>query len=642
MEGDSADSAAVGPTRRWQLLVPASLAVLLAAADTYVVVVVITSIMAGTGVGVDQLQRATPIVTGFLLGYVALLPLIGRMADRHGRRPVFIGCLVTFALGSAITGSAHSLSIVIAGRAVQGAGGGGLVPVTLSLVAALWAADERGLPLGVVSAVQELGSVLGPLYGAGIVALSGWRTIFWINLPLAALLGMVFVIARAGAQPAAAARPGTQTAAAARPGTQPAAAARPGTQPTDRRLPDIVGGILAVLGVAGVLLALWAPPKLANSVRFGSLYNPRVGGATWAELTTPMAFLALGIVAVFVVWEAVAPRSFRRVVNVRNVRNAFTGVDLPGALLLAGLLACVIVMFSTTDPARQVIASSWPVLTPAALLLLVVLVVHERRVDDPIIARPVLAARPAWGSLMVNFALGGALMATLVAVPLFAGATTHGGSQVSSALVLVRFLVAVPIGALAGGWLCRRFGDPGVAAAGMVVAGLAFLPMTSWGETALSDPLRIGGLSLGFTVADVELVICGLGFGLVIAPVNNAVLRAVPSAWHGLATALTVVARMVGMLVGLSILVAIALRTFYSAQKALGSPLTLCPSSPTNCPAYNQGTTRALIGELHTIFAGAAVCAAIAAIAAVLTLRRLPPPRTGEPAPAEPSAARAA
>jgi MFS family permease len=225
--------------------------------------------------------------------------------------------------------------------------------------------------------------------------------------------------------------------------------------------------------------------------------------------------------------------------------------------------------------------------------------------------------------MVVNFAVGGALMATLVAVPLFAGATTNK-SEVASALVLVRFLIAVPFGALAGGWLCRRFTEPAIAAAGMVVAGLAFLPMTSWGQTAFTDPLRVGGLSLGFTAADVELVICGLGFGLVIAPVNNAMLRAVPAPWHGLASALTVVARMIGMLVGLSILVAIALRTFYAAQRRLGSPITLCPSTPTHCPAYNQGTTHALIGELHTIFAGAAVCAAIAAVAALITLRRLP------------------
>ncbi len=88
--------------------------------------------------------------------------------------------------------SAHGLGVVVAGRTLQGLGGGGLVPVTLALVADGWPAERRGLPLGVIGAVQELGSVIGPLYGAAIVALSGWRTIFWINLPVALLLGAGF------------------------------------------------------------------------------------------------------------------------------------------------------------------------------------------------------------------------------------------------------------------------------------------------------------------------------------------------------------------------------------------------------------------------------------------------------------------
>ncbi len=70
------------------LLGAASVAVALAAADTYVVVLALTDMMRGVGVGIDSLQRATPIVSGFLLGYVATLPLIGRIADLRGQLPV--------------------------------------------------------------------------------------------------------------------------------------------------------------------------------------------------------------------------------------------------------------------------------------------------------------------------------------------------------------------------------------------------------------------------------------------------------------------------------------------------------------------------------------------------------------------------
>src|SRR2546430_13407883 len=70
----------------------AGAAVLLAAADTYVVVVALPDIMTGVGIGTDQLGRAAPIVSVFLLGYVAMLPTVGRLADLIGRVPVLTGC----------------------------------------------------------------------------------------------------------------------------------------------------------------------------------------------------------------------------------------------------------------------------------------------------------------------------------------------------------------------------------------------------------------------------------------------------------------------------------------------------------------------------------------------------------------------
>ena len=116
------------------------------------------------------------------------MPLIGRIADLHGRLPVLVGSLVVFAVGSLVTAAAYDLPSMVTGRCLQGVGAGGLLPATLALVADLYPPRERSLPLGVVNAVQELGNVLGPLYGAVVLAFGDWRDIFWINLVVGLVL----------------------------------------------------------------------------------------------------------------------------------------------------------------------------------------------------------------------------------------------------------------------------------------------------------------------------------------------------------------------------------------------------------------------------------------------------------------------
>src|SRR4051794_17900256 len=170
------------------LLAVASVAVAFAAADTYVVVLALPDMMASTGIPLDELQRGAPIVSGFLLGYVAMLPLIGRIADLRGRVPVLVAALVVFAVGSFVTTIAYDMPTMVLGRFLQGVGGGGLVPATLALVADLYPVERRGVPLGVVSAVQEVGSVLGPLFGAFVLSVADWRFIFVVNLVVGLVL----------------------------------------------------------------------------------------------------------------------------------------------------------------------------------------------------------------------------------------------------------------------------------------------------------------------------------------------------------------------------------------------------------------------------------------------------------------------
>jgi MFS family permease len=550
------------------LVVLATLAVLVTAADTYVVVLALPDILTGVGVGIDELQRATPIIGGFLLGYTATLPLLGRLADLRGRVPVLIGCLLLFALGSLLTATAVGLGPAVAGRGLQGIGAGGLVPATLALVADRWPPERRSVPLGVVGAVQEAGAVLGPLAGAGVLAVADWRAIFWLNLLLALVLaGGAVVTGRAGR-------------------------------------PDPVGLGLAVLALVALGLQLAAPAALAEDVTAGLLYVPVVDAV---PASTPLVLVAVVAGLAAVARSLTAPAG--AVLPLRGLRRLAGEVDLLGSALVVVALGALVWAFAAADPQTEVVAGGW-VLLPLAAVAAVAFVLHERRTAEPVL--PLRALRPAgaWGALLVNLLVGVALVAALVDVPLFARNTTTPGDQFGAALVLLRLLVAVPVGAVAGGWLCRRVPPRLVAAGGMVLTALALTAMTQWGERSLDQ-------AASYPV----LLAAGLGFGLAIAPVNTVLLAVTGPAVHGSASALSVVARTVGMLVGLSLLTAVALRRFTAAVAAIGSPVDVCPQSPADCPAYDRATDAAILTQLHTVFAGAAIAAGLAAVAAAVLLR---------------------
>lgn len=531
------------------LLATASVAVALAAADTYVVVLALPDMMGGVGLGIDSLQRAAPIISGFLLGYIAVLPLIGRVADLVPRQRILLICLGLFIAGSVITASAVDLQVLISGRVLQGVGGGGLVPATLALVADLWPADRRGTPLGVVGGVQELGSVLGPLVGALILAVSDWRMIFWLNV-IVGLLLMVGIVVTGGGEQRLRRRP----------------------------VPIALGVVAAVLGV----LTLTAPQRLVTGITLGVPFIPFTGES---RVLTPIG-IATGVLIVLLT-----------VATARHWWPILRRADLAGAACLAVALGCSVLTFASADPEKQVVGPWGWWLVPVGLVAIALYLWRHHVAETPLVGRDVVRGRviPA---LLVSVLVGCALVAIIVDVPLLARLTMTG-SQTTAAFVLVRFLVAVPVGAVLGGWLLGRVGAGLIAGPGLLLAAAGLFVMSGWAETSLEQG-----------AATIVLVAVGLGLGLAIAPVNDAALADAPVEAHGMASALVVVGRMVGMVVGLALLTAIGLHRFYLTVEAM-------PNQQDAAALVHAGVV-----QVQTVLLGAAIAALVAAgLALLLGLR---------------------
>jgi MFS family permease len=414
-----------------------SLAVLLGALDTYVVVAIIRDIIVDIGIAINQLQRVTPIITWYLLGYIAAMPLLGRASDRFGRKFILQLSLAGFAVGSVVTALSNDLMPMVIGRTIQGVASGALLPVTLALAADLWANRNRATVLGGIGAAQELGSVLGPLYGIAVVAvLNTWRDVFWINVPLA-VIAMVLIHFSLPSR----------------------------LKPDQPEKVDVIGGVLLAIALGLAVIGLYNPAPDGKQI-LPDYGLPLVVGA------------AVALVAFFV-WE----------------RYARTRLIEPAG-------------------------------------------VHFR---------PFLAA------LGASLCAGAALMVTLVNVELF-GQGVLGKNQTEAVLLLLRFLIALPIGALIGGWLASRIGDRIVAFAGLMIAAGGYWLISKWPVDLLSARHDLGFTTL--PMLDTDLAIAGIGLGLVIGPLTSATLRVVPAAQHGIASAAVVVARMIGMLIGLAALTA--------------------------------------------------------------------------------------
>ena len=502
-------SARLRSVNRPALLALTGAGLFLASLDTYVVVTVLVnatdpraSMLTSIGIPVNHFERATPIIAGFLLGYLAAMPLAGGLSDRFGRIRVFAACLALFAFGSLLTATAPSLSQVVTGRVLQGAGGGALVPAVLALAADLYPAGDRSPVLGAVSALQEIGSVLGPLWGGLIGASLGWTWIFWINIPLAAVI-------------------------------------------------------------------FWA---------------------LWPEI------------------------------RARAEAHRPSNLDWLGILLATAGLALVTFALYAGNPEQSPVGEGFFWQAPLAVVCFALFAWHERRTSHPLINVRRFRDPSFSGSALTNAIAGGGLMVALVYVPVLANAVFSMNAS-NAALLLFRLMLGVPIGALLGGWLAQRLHSYRVVAAlGLVIAAIGFLMLSGWNEGSLKPHL----LNLPLTVADGELFLCGFGLGIEIAPVSAALLDAVGEAERGAGASFLIMMRLVGMLVGFSLVAGFGLWEFHRATAHLLPPVSLDPGA---YAVYLLRFRAAIFDEYHLIFRATAVALIVGAVLAALTLRPLARPR---------------
>ena len=173
------------------VLVGIFFAILMGAMDALVVATALPTI----ATDLNQVNGVTFVAGAYLISSTISIPLFSRLSDISSRRNAFLVGLSVFIVGSALAGLSQNLTELIAFRAVQGFGGGGVFPVALAMVTVLFPPSTRSRVIGILSGASALSIVVGPLVGSYIVSVASWRWVFYINLPFGVMAMAVILLA---------------------------------------------------------------------------------------------------------------------------------------------------------------------------------------------------------------------------------------------------------------------------------------------------------------------------------------------------------------------------------------------------------------------------------------------------------------
>ncbi|HEX2029113.1 MAG TPA: MDR family MFS transporter [Nitriliruptorales bacterium] len=259
----------------------------------------------------DALSRLSWVVTAYLLTSTVAVPLYGKVSDLYGRKPLFLGAIVIFTVGSLTAGIAQTMTHLIASRAVQGVGAGGLMAMAQTIMGDVVSPRERGRYMGYIGAVFGVSSIIGPLLGGFFVDTLSWRWVFHLNLPLGLLA--LYVVQRSLQLP----------------------------RTRRERAIDYLGAALLTAGVTALLLLLvW-------------------GGQVYAWRSEPIAVLAAIFVVALVAFVAVERRAAEPVLpldlfgngvfRVSAAMSLIVGTAMFGAIVFMPLYLQVVTGVSATS-----------------------------------------------------------------------------------------------------------------------------------------------------------------------------------------------------------------------------------------------------------------------------------------------------